>query len=116
MTRRRLLFNQELMRAVSVEDFQQIVEKVKILAKAGERWAVEELLNRLLGKPPDSLEKSKIDEEVTERAINYDGMTDEELNELDALEARRAQLISKAQGEVITLPAPAPEPTANDSQ
>jgi hypothetical protein len=45
-----------LAEAVSAEDITQVVQRLVAAAKAGEPWAVRELLDRLLGKPHVQIE------------------------------------------------------------
>lgn len=45
-----------LAEAVTPEDIRQVTDKLVSEAKAGESWAVRELLDRCLGKPTHSVE------------------------------------------------------------
>ena len=44
-----------LVKTVTLADFEEVVRKLVDLAKAGEPWAVRELLNRCLGRPTQAV-------------------------------------------------------------
>lgn len=53
-------WRQVLIDAVSEDDLRETVEVLKREAKAGQRWAVRELLDRCLGKPEQVMSMLKV--------------------------------------------------------
>lgn len=50
------LWEQALQRAIRPKDLQEVAETVLAAAKAGQQWAVQEIGNRLDGKPVQQIE------------------------------------------------------------
>ena len=86
-----------LAEAVSAEDVTQVAQRLVDAAKAGEPWAVRELLDRLLGKPHVQIE------------LQADATEIREYDERMAVEASRLArlLLEEAGDRVLGLPVPA---------
>lgn len=78
----------ELYKAVTVDDFKAIAAKLVELARAGEKWAIKELLDRLIGRPAIGAWALALDAELADRNIDLASLTDEELKLMANLAAK----------------------------
>jgi hypothetical protein len=68
--------------AVNPEDYRAVVEKLVEAAKCGCEWAIQELNDRILGRPLPGASATVIDEELSARVLA--SLSEEDLDKLEA--------------------------------
>lgn len=62
-------FNERVIELVDVDSFDDVIHALLIAAKDGKQWAVQEVLNRVLGKPHQSTSVSQVNIDMTPSAM-----------------------------------------------
>lgn len=102
-------------RAITPEDFSDVMDALIAQAKAGEKWAVIEVLNRTLGKPKEQIDLS------VKGTISIEQRVQGFLSALGISQAPPSSVpTSLVDGEEVcplrALPGPEPEPYSDEAQ
>jgi hypothetical protein len=76
---------QALLHLISDDEFAAIVRKLVDAAKAGEPWAVIEVLNRTVGRPLSGSTATALDGELSEEVTDLSRLTLEEVQALSRI-------------------------------